>query len=97
MLLRADHVLGLDREVDFSKYVEKDSCHTPREERVKCNIISNPVVNDAKVFFTTIIGAITRVCRQKWQSVTRTASKRGEIDLVKQIRRDVKVGNFLMM
>ena len=83
-------------EVDFSEYVEKDICHTPWEERVKCNIISNPVVTDAKVFFTTIIGAITRVSCQKWQSITRTASKRGEIDLVKQIRRDVKMGNSLI-
>jgi len=59
------------------------------------NIISNPVIIVAKVFLTTIIGTFRRNNHQNWQSVTRTASERWEIDLVKEIWRDVKVGDSL--
>jgi len=34
MLLRADHVLGLEMEADFSEPVEKDGCHTLWEKHV---------------------------------------------------------------
>ena len=59
------------------------------------NIISSPVVTDAKVFVTTIIGIFQCISRQNWQSVTRTASERWDIDLVKEIRRDVDVSYSL--
>jgi len=29
VLIRADHVLGLEREADFSRYFENYGCHTP--------------------------------------------------------------------
>ena len=67
--------------------------HAMRRACRKGNIISNPVVTDAKVFVTTIISTFTRKSRQNWQSVTRTTSKKWEIDLVKEIRKDVKVGD----
>jgi len=44
---------------------------------------------------STPLSAFWRNSRQNWQSVTRTASERWEIDLVKEIRRDVKVGDSL--
>jgi len=59
------------------------------------NIISNPVVTDAKVFVTTIIGIFRRNSHQNWQSGTRTASESWEIDLVEEVRRDVKVSDSL--
>ena len=59
----------------------------------KGNIIRNPVVTDAKVFVITVISTFRRDSRQKWQSITKTAREKSEIDLVKGIRRDVKVGD----
>jgi len=60
------------------------------------NIMGNLVVNDATVFVTTINGTFRRNSRQNWQSVSKTASERWEIDLMKEIRRDVKVvGDYL--
>jgi len=69
--------------------------HTVRRACLKGNIISNPVVTDIKVFITTMIGILRRNSRQNWLSLTRTASERWEIDLVKEIRRDVKSGDSL--
>jgi len=59
----------------------------------KGNIIKNPVVTDAKVFVITVISTFRRDSRQKWQSITKTAREKSEIDHVKGIRRDVKVGD----
>jgi len=69
--------------------------HAVRRACLNGNIISSPVVTDAKVFVTTIISTFRRNSHQNWQSGTRTASERWEIDLVKEIRRDVKVGDSL--
>ena len=41
------------------------------------------------------IGTFRRNSHPKWQSGTRTVSERWEINLVKEIRRDVKVGGSL--
>jgi len=70
--------------------------HAVRRACLKCNIISDPVVTDTKVFVTTIIGTFRRNSRQNWQSVTRTASETWEIELVKEISRDVKLGDSLI-
>jgi len=66
----------------------------PHAVRRAC-LKGNPVVTDTKVFVTTIISNFKRNSRKTWQSVARIASERWEIDLVKERRRDVKVGDSL--
>jgi len=93
---RSRPCLGLREGSWFFKIVWKWRLpHAVRRACLNGNIISSPVVTDAKVFVTTIIGTFRHKSHQNWQSGTRTASERWEIDLVKKIRRDVKVGDSL--
>ena len=97
-VLWADHVLGLGREADFLKTWkgwQRQLPHAARKVRLKGNIMSNLVVTDARVFVTTFVGTLRCNSRQNWQSLTRIASERWETDLVKEIRRNIKVVDFL--
>jgi len=88
--------LGLREGSWFFKIVWKWRLpHAMRRACLNGNIIINPVITVAKVFVTTIISTFRRNSHQNWQSGTRTASERWEIDLVKEVRRDVKVGDSL--
>jgi len=60
----------------FQNSLKMTAAHAVRRAYLNGNIISNPVVTDAKVFVTTIIGTFRRNSHQNWQSVLRTASER---------------------